>query len=134
QTVPRWLSAGSFPERQERPPVDSILAPYYAYLERRFSAGCHNAAKLWREIRAQGYEGGATLVRDYVRGLRKGLARQGEPLIRRLSARRVVWWLVARESELTAEERAYVASLTDRSAEIRLIRFLAHEFRRMLSE
>ena len=53
QTVTRWLSSGSFPERQERPPVDSILAPYYAYLERRFSAGCHNAAKLWREIRAQ---------------------------------------------------------------------------------
>ena len=77
--------------------MGSILAPYYAYLERRFSAGCHNAAKLWREIRAQGYEGGATLVRDYVRGLRKGLPRQGEPLIRRLSARRVAWWLVARE-------------------------------------
>ena len=134
QTVTRWLSSGSFPERQERPPVDSILAPYYAYLERRFSAGCHNAAKLWREIRAQGYVGGATLVRDYVRGLRKGLARQGEPLIRRPSARRVAWWLVARESELTAEERAYVASLSRRCSEVRLIRFLAHEFRRMLSE
>src|SRR5690606_18689738 len=92
------------------------------------------AAKLWREIRAQGYAGGATLVRDYVRGLRKGLARQGEPLIRRPSARRVAWWLVARESELTAEERAYVASLSRRCSEVRLIRFLAHEYRRMLSE
>ncbi len=134
QTVTRWLSLGSFPERQERPPVDSILAPFYAYLERRFSAGCRNAAKLWREIQAQGYMGGATLVRDYVRGLRKGLARQGGPLIRRPSARRVAWWLVARESELTAEERAYVASLSRRCSEIRRIRFLAHEFRRMLSE
>lgn len=46
QAVARWLSYGGFPERRERPLVGNSLAPYHAYLERRFSDGCPNAAKL----------------------------------------------------------------------------------------
>jgi len=73
-------------------------------------------------------------VRNYVRGLRQILLKQGKPPMRRPSTRRCAWWLLADEPELTEEQRTYVASLTARCPEIRLIRFPAQELRRVLSE
>lgn len=72
RTVRRWLAAGGFPERKERPPVASKLDPYLPYLDRRIHDGCWNAAQLWREIRSEGYAGGLTLVKDEVRRRRRG--------------------------------------------------------------
>jgi len=135
QTVVRWLSADRFPERRERPPATSILAPHHAYLERRFAEGCHNAATLCQEIRTQGYAGGQTLVRDYVRRLRQNLpARSQARGFQRPSVRKCAWWLVAGGSELTGERRQYVEALADLCPEIRFMRLLAQEFRRMLRE
>jgi transposase len=32
-----------------------LLDPYVAYLQKRWDAGCHNGAQLWREIHALGF-------------------------------------------------------------------------------
>jgi len=65
RTLQRWLRTGHPPwhYRQSR---GSILAPYRAYLERRFEEGCRNAALLWRELRGQGFPGRPSLVRVWV--------------------------------------------------------------------
>lgn len=133
-TVVHWLAAGSFPERKERPPVSSILDPYRAYLERRFSEGCHNATQLWREIKRDGYVGSRTLVRDYVQRLRRGLPRPSTLGIKRPSVRKCAWWLVLDESELAPDQSAFVAALIGLSTEIQTLRSHALEFRRMLRE
>jgi transposase len=65
RTLQRWLCTGH-PPWHHRQPRGSILAPYRAYLERRFGEGCRNAALLWRELREQGFSGRPSLVRVWV--------------------------------------------------------------------
>lgn len=42
------------------------LDPYVSYLEQRIEQGVLNAQKLYAEIKAQGYEGGVSLVKSFV--------------------------------------------------------------------
>jgi len=42
------------------------LVAYDAFLRRRWSRGCANAAQLFQELRSQGYRGAATTVRQYL--------------------------------------------------------------------
>jgi hypothetical protein len=65
RTLQRWLRTGH-PPWHHRQPRGSILAPYRAYLERRFEEGCCNAALLWRERREQGFPGRPSLVRVWI--------------------------------------------------------------------
>ncbi|GAA4986317.1 hypothetical protein HD597_000153 [Nonomuraea thailandensis] len=50
----------------------TLLDAHKPYLYERFSQGCHKASLLFREIRAQGYQGSASPVDRYIRLLRKG--------------------------------------------------------------
>jgi transposase len=71
KTVGRWLQTATFPERVPRPPRRKRLDPYQPYLLERWNAGCHNATRLWHEIKQQGYRGGCTRVRDFVAPFRQ---------------------------------------------------------------
>jgi transposase len=73
KTVRRWLRLGHAPWWQ-KPPRGSILAPYAAFLDRRWAEGCHNAAQLWRELAARGFSGRPSIVRAWA-----GHRRKGEP-------------------------------------------------------
>jgi transposase len=136
RTVAGWLAAGRFPERKERAPHGSKLDPHLAYLEGRLHDGCWNASQLWRELRARGFHGGLTLVKDEVRRRRRGGARR--PIIVRRhcrrSARTTAWLLVLGDEELRPEDRFYVDALLELSPEVALVRGLAREFRRMLRD
>lgn len=70
KTVRRWLRAGRFPER--KPPVGrkSHVRDFHDYLQRRWKEGCHNATRLFQEIRAQGYRGCRQMVSHHVAGWR----------------------------------------------------------------
>ncbi len=55
KTVRRWLRRGQFPERKpphRRPPKVNEFADY---LQQRWDEGCHNASRLYQEIREKGY-------------------------------------------------------------------------------
>ena len=78
RTVQRFLAAESFPERRPRH-FASQLDPYKVYLLQRWNQGCHNATRLAREIRLQGYPGGVTQVQEYVARLRRAQAAQCRP-------------------------------------------------------
>ncbi len=58
------------PPRQERRKRGSKLDAYKPYLLERAGIGVLNAVKLLHEMRRQGYEGGITLVRDFLHPLR----------------------------------------------------------------
>src|SRR5262249_40960389 len=64
-TVRHWLGAGSFPERARRR-VFSRTDAFLGYLKSRWDEGCHNAARLTREIQAMGFGGTAVMVRRRV--------------------------------------------------------------------
>jgi transposase len=55
KTIRRWLRRGEFPERKpphrRRPKVNE----FGDYLQQRWNEGCHNASRLYQEIREKGY-------------------------------------------------------------------------------
>jgi transposase len=83
KTVGRFLRAGQFPERAEPHRLAPRVNTFRDYLPQRWSAGCHNATKLWREIQSLGYVGGRSMVSTLVSTFRT----PGTKFYRQLSAR-----------------------------------------------
>jgi transposase len=73
RTINRWLDSDGFPERKKRARQSSLLDPHYAYLDRRWEDGCHNAAQLYREIQQQAFIGCYGLVAEYAACRRRNL-------------------------------------------------------------
>lgn len=71
KTIRRWLRRGEFPERKppHRPPPK--VSEFADYLQQRWNEGCHNASRLYQEIRQKGYSGKHAMVRRFVSGWRK---------------------------------------------------------------
>lgn len=66
KTVRRWLRQGHPSTWQRRIFRPGIMTPYATFLDRRLKEGCHNAARLHREITAMGFSGRYGSVRDWV--------------------------------------------------------------------
>jgi hypothetical protein len=71
KTVRRWLRTGHFPERKRPVRKPSTVHDFANYLQRRWAEGCHNATKLFQEIRSQGYRGQHSMVAQFVSVWRK---------------------------------------------------------------
>jgi len=145
ETVRRFVEADGFPERRERAPRMPLFAPYEPYLRERWAAGCQEAATLWREIRAQGYTGSASGLRQHLRRWRTAPARSGPrpkrlvrtptpapPKRRTFSVRQSKWLLLRTPEALDAEETAFLAHLRALCPEIETTHHLAHEFKRLI--
>ena len=65
RTVRRALKRGSAPNggRKRR---GSKLEPYHAAVDKLLGEGVWNAVVVYRKIQAMGYEGGLTVVREYI--------------------------------------------------------------------
>jgi transposase len=59
------------PPPQKRKPRAKKLDPFVPYLERRIEEGVFNCTKLLDEIRRQGYEGGKSVVKNFVQPYRE---------------------------------------------------------------
>ena len=121
KTVHRYLWAGHLPKlnRRRRP---GLLAPYLEYLERRWQIGCHNGAQLFREIKAQGYAGGQTIVADWAAKQRKLLGPAHSPTKNRKrpwSARAVSWLLVKPPESLKPEQQQTLKRVLQASEPVR---------------
>jgi transposase len=73
RTVRKYLSESAEPvpvysAREARP---SKLDAYKVYIEQRLQSGVWNAAVLLREVKAQGYSGGYSILKDYLHPQRK---------------------------------------------------------------
>ena len=66
KTVSRALQRGGAPTRRRRK-RGSKLDAYKTRVDQLLSEGVWNAVVILREIQAEGYEGGLTLLRDYIR-------------------------------------------------------------------
>jgi transposase len=76
KTVSRALKRGRAPA-PERKPRGSKLEPYKPTVDRLLAEGVWNAVVILREIQADGYQGGITVLRQYIapkRALRPGRA------------------------------------------------------------
>jgi len=79
RTVSRAIQRGSAPQPQRRS-RSSKLDPYKPQIDRLLAEGVWNAVVILREIQAQGYEGGSTILRGYIQPQRK--QRQSKATVR----------------------------------------------------
>jgi len=70
-TVRTYLRAEGVPKAKRRPKRGSRLDPFASHIDERLAAGVTNCVVLLRELRAQGYAGGYTILKDYVHPRRR---------------------------------------------------------------
>ena len=139
-TVRQYLRAGHFPERALRAPPPGKLTPFLEYLRKRWNAGCHTAAILWRELRTQGFTGSANLVARAVRPWRKASpapqAAGDTPSIKAPSPRQASWWLLGLAHETNEQTQAahqgFVKALMERCPDLAIAKDLAVSFVEMI--
>jgi len=147
RVVRQYLAAPSFPERAPNRLRRTVLTPYEPYLRMRWEAGCQNAAALWRELRAQGFTGTESFVRQQVRRWRVTPGQPGKPArarstergtpaiplpVRVVSPRQAVWLFLRDEDDLTVAQRAYRAELLRCCPDIATALPLVEEFQRLV--
>jgi transposase len=128
KTVRRFVQATEFPEQAPRRRRTG-LEPFREYLEKRWAEGCHNAARLWRELRQQGYTGQRSRVKEFLQPWRSQLPKQ-TPRNRKLpSLRQVAFWLTKPAAKRQAEEQLWVQAVTNEHPQVAMAEHLAQEFR-----
>ena len=70
ETVRKYLNLKTVPEPYKRPTRPSKLDPYKPYILKRLNEGPYAAARLFREIQKMGFDGGETIVHNFVRKVR----------------------------------------------------------------
>jgi transposase len=66
KTVRKYLNLETAPEFQKRPTRPSKLDPYKPYIIEKLNEGPYSTAYLLREIQKMGFDGGRTIVKDFV--------------------------------------------------------------------
>jgi len=69
KTVAKWLARPRYSPRQ-RHPRNSILDPFKGRITRLLDTHPYSAQQIFQRLREEGYRGGVTIVRDYVRRIR----------------------------------------------------------------
>ena len=70
KTVRKYIHLKTAPDPQKRPKRKSKLDPFKPYILEKLKEGPYTAARLYREIKKMGYEGGKTIVKDFVQKVR----------------------------------------------------------------
>jgi transposase len=116
-TVYRWLKAGG-PPAHDKPEQPRNIAPHEAFLTRRWADGCRNGARLWRELRVQGYQGAErSVVRWTTRQRRRECSGETDAVRRAAawpppSSRRCARLLGMAPDRLEAQQRTFLGHLT----------------------
>jgi transposase len=138
-TVDRYLNLEDPPERR-RPHRSErrVLEPYEPYLRERWVQGCRNRSRLFREIRAQGYQHGASTAFRFLQLLERDQAGLPDPTApaktKVPSARHVACLLMQRPDDLASEERDYLSRLGAHEPALATAYELAQAFAVMVRE
>lgn len=133
RTVQRYLQTPAFPERSRRRRSARPVDAFSAYLKQRWDAGCHNAAQLFREMKARGFSGGYTSVWEAVHGLRvQTYGERGRASPPRVpSSYSVACWLqghLSTKPEAQGYQKAFVEHLCQLAPPLREAQVLAQQF------
>jgi transposase len=132
-TVQRYARAATWQELADgrwQAPRASKLDPFKPRLHQRVDEGCGNAARLFREIKALGYSGSYSTVRDYLDQHRPAKA----PLPPTPpTVRQVTGWLTRRPDSLTEDEQPQLKALLARCPELQAASDHIRSFATMLT-
>lgn len=146
KTVAKFVHAEQFPEARPRGDRRRKLTPYLPYLQKQWEAGEHNAAKLHRDIRAQGFRGSETTTRAYLSELRDqteprtGPRRRFPPLPPSKShwqpgapsSRRATWLILGRQEKLSEEQQHERDRVLEAHPEVTIACLLAQAFAQLV--
>jgi transposase len=143
KTVGQYLKAGQFPELMLKGKRATTLKPYEQYLRERWAAGQHMVKTLFEEIKAQGYQGGSTIVYTFINREVRGLAEDvylqrgvGGKSVKPpgLTPRQAAWLLVAAPEKLTLEQKGNLEKLLQLHQGVAKMYQLAQTFLTILRE
>jgi len=134
--VYRALEQEMPPPPRRRSRSSSIVDPYLSYLTLRWNQGCHNVARLYEEIVAQGYAGTQRTLQMRLRPFRS----QGSHLVSKQtvmwdtppSSRSVALMMVRPKQSRTREQATYLDQLIQGNKAIAVVFNLAQDFGRLL--
>ena len=133
KTIRRWLRCGEFPERKppHRPPPK--VNEFGPYLQQRWNEGCHNATRLYQEIRQKGYRGKRSMVAHFVADWRKtgSVARPKAP--ERISPKHAAILVTRAADQMTDEQQRLFDRITEQCPEAGDLRRIALAFRAALT-
>ena len=130
KTVIAYLEAGRpsvYVLRQQR---RTNLTSHMSYLHSRWNQGCHNARRLFYELRERGYSGGETQVKDAVRPWR---AKQSSTPPR-LKASSINWLVLRPINKLSTSEKDDLDRLLQANRDLALGYHLKEGYRRLVAE
>jgi transposase len=136
-TVRRFAQSETFPERATRRiprRTDSVAN----FIHRRWQEGCRNAAQLFEELKAQGFDGSYYMVRRRLARWRRrtdNAQRGGEndaALRKRYSPRQLVRLLLKPGPELSEDERSLRERLEQLDGDLSKAGELGRQFREMI--
>jgi transposase len=105
----------------------SILDEHAPYLHERWNAGCTNAALLWQEIRARGYQGSCRQVRGYLARFRAN-ATVPPPVPAPPKVRAVTGWIMTQPGRLADADKASLDAILAASPELAAVTASVRDF------
>jgi len=111
----------------------SILDEHAPYLRERWNSGCTNAALLWKELRARGYQGSRRQVRGYLARFR-GHAVIPAPAPVPPKPRTVTTWIMTRPDRLAETDKASLDAILAASPELAAVTASVRDFAAIMTE
>jgi transposase len=103
------------------------------YLQQRWNEGCHNASRLYQEIREKGYQGKRAMVARFVAGWRK-IGKVASPKApERVSPKHAAILVTRPEDQMTDEQQQLFDRITIQCPEVINLRLIALRFRAALT-
>jgi len=132
KTVRRYATAATADELigGTRVTQPGLLGPHQDWLRQRWDDGVRSTQRLHAELRDRGYQGSLRTLRRLTAQLRRDTAVPAPPPPP--PARQVASWILTPPGDLTDDNRAALAQITARCAELAATRDLVREFADML--
>jgi transposase len=133
KTIRRWLRAGQFPERKpsHRPPAR--VTEFSDYLEKRWNEGCHNASRLYQEIRRKGYNGKRSMVARFVSAWRATGKPTSQQSPQRIAPRHAAILTTRAADQITDHQQSLFDRIAKQCPDAIHLRNSALDFRRALA-
>ena len=132
KTIRRWLRRGQFPERKPPHHKPAKVNEYADYLHQRWNEGCHNASRLYHEIREKGYGGKRAMVARLVASWRITGKPVSPEATQRIAPKHAAILVTRRADQMSEEQQQLFDRITVQCPDAFTLRQLALGFREAL--